>query len=71
MKTTVSIPGMHCDSCATLIKDVSSEFPAIRNVQVDLGSKQVALEYEEGLDLKKWTEDIESLGEKYKVSIIS
>jgi hypothetical protein len=29
MQTHVSIPGIHCASCAALIKDVSSEFSSI------------------------------------------
>lgn len=71
MKTTVTIPGIHCNSCAALIKDVSSEFPAIKNIQVDIESKEVALEHEEGLDVKKWIKEIEALDEKYKVQTIS
>ncbi len=68
MKTTVSIPGIHYNSCASLIKDVSSEFPAIKNVHVDLEYKHVTLEHEDGLDMKKWTQEIEALDEKYKVT---
>ena len=67
MQTTVSIPGMHCASCAALIKDVSSEFPAIKKVNVDLQSKQVTLEHEEGFELHTWSAEIETLGDAYKV----
>ena len=65
--TTVQIPGIHCASCAALIKDVSSEFPAIKSVNVDLVSKKVTLEYESDFDLAKWQVEIEGLGEAYKV----
>lgn len=68
MKTTVSIPGMHCASCATLIKDVSSEFPQILSANVDVGTKIVTLDHDESFDLQKWTNEIESLGETYKVT---
>lgn len=67
MQTTVSIPGMHCDSCAALIKDVSAEFSAIKNVSVDLHTKNVTLEHEEEFDWQKWMKEIEALGETYKV----
>ena len=50
-----------------LIKDVSSEFPAIKNVSVDLQTKKVTLEHEEGLDLVPWKKEIEALGDAYKV----
>lgn len=68
MKTVLSIPGMHCDSCAALIKDVSSEFPAINNVDVDLRTKRVTIDHSENLDLAAWSKEVEALGEKYKVT---
>jgi len=71
MHTTVSIPGMHCDSCAQLIQDVSSEFSEIKNVQVDLSTKKVVLEYEDGFDQAKWKTEIETLGDAYKVHPVS
>jgi len=71
MKTiTVSIPGIHCDACSMLIKDVSSEFPAIANVEVDIATKQVTLEHDENFDVQKWKEEIESLDEKYKIHAV-
>lgn len=70
MKTVVSIPSMHCNSCAALIKEVSSEFPAIKELQVDIESKKVTLEHDENFDLPKWSQEIEALGEEYKVHIV-
>jgi copper chaperone CopZ len=67
MQTTVSIPGIHCASCASLIKDVSSDFPSIKNVDVNIESKKVMLDHDEHFDTAKWTEEIEALGETYKV----
>lgn len=67
MQTTVSIPGIHCPSCAALIKDVSSEFSAIKNAEVDIDTKNVTLDHDESLDMQKWTDEIEALDEKYKV----
>ena len=69
MQTTVSIPGMHCASCAALIKDVSGEFPSIKSINVNVETKIVTLDHDERLDLQKWTEEIESLDPKYKVHL--
>lgn len=67
MQTTVSIPGIHCASCAALIKDVSSEFSAIKNVDVDIETKKVTLDHDESFDLQQWKSEIESLDRKYAV----
>lgn len=67
MPTTVSIPGIHCASCAALIKDVSAEFPSITNINVDIDTKKVTLEHDENFDMKKWAEEIEGLDPKYKI----
>lgn len=67
MKTTVQIPGMHCQSCATLVKEVGEEFPGVHNVNVDLESKEVVIDHDDNLDLAALTKEIESLGDEYKV----
>ncbi len=67
MQTTVSIPGIHCASCAALIKDVSSEFPSIKNISVDVDTKKVTLDHDETFDMQKWSTEIESLDPKYKI----
>ncbi len=71
MQTTVSIPGIHCASCAALIKDVSSEFPAIKQAEVDIETKKVTIDHDDGFDMKKWTEEIEALDPKYKILPVS
>lgn len=67
MKTTVSIPGMHCNSCVEMIKEVSSEFPAIQKIDVNLETKIAVLEHADEFVLGAWVEEIEALGEDYKV----
>lgn len=67
MQTTVSIPGIHCPSCASLIKDVSSEFPLIQKVDVDIEGKTVTIDAADDFDIRKWTQEIEALDAKYKV----
>jgi copper chaperone len=69
--TTVSIPGIHCDSCANLIKDVSSEFPQIKQVDVDIEQKTVTLNHTDDFDQAAWSTEIESLGETYAVLPLS
>jgi len=67
MQTTFSIPGMHCSSCATMIKDVSAEFPEIKSANVDVQTKQVMLEHDDAFNVSKWKAEIEALGDAYKV----
>jgi len=67
MQTIISIPGIHCASCAALIKDVSSDFPAITSVNVDSDTKNVTLDHDENFDKQKWSEEIEALGDTYKI----
>jgi copper chaperone CopZ len=67
MKTTVKIPGMHCNACATLITEVSEEFPSVHGINVNLESKVVTLDHDESLDIPTWTKEIESLGSDYKI----
>ena len=67
MKTTVFIPGIHCASCAALIKDISSEFPSIKSVDVTIETKNVMLDHDENFDIQKWSAEIESLDPKYKI----
>ena len=38
MTTTVHIPGLHCDSCESLVKQVSHDYPLIRSIDVDFVS---------------------------------
>ena len=67
METIVSIPGMHCESCAALIKDISGDFTAISVAAVDLASKKVTLTHDDSFDLAAWTKEVESLGDTYRV----
>lgn len=68
MKTSVSIPGIHCEGCAHLIKDVSKDDTSIQQVDVDLNTKMVTIEHDDAFNLQTWTKDIESLNPAYKVT---
>jgi len=67
MKTTVRIPGIHCEGCSSLIKDVSGDNPSVQSVEVDLATKNVTIEHDDAFDLAAWTTEIESLDPKYAV----
>lgn len=69
--TIVSIPGIHCASCVSLIKDISAEFPTITTIDVDLASKRITIEHTDGFDFAKWKEEIEALGNTYKILILN
>ncbi len=71
MQTTVSIPGIHCASCSALMKDVSSAFPSIKSINIDVETKKVTLDHDEHLHMQKWIEEIEALDPKYKVHPLS
>ncbi|OGJ56068.1 hypothetical protein A2706_01950 [Candidatus Peribacteria bacterium RIFCSPHIGHO2_01_FULL_51_35] len=67
MKTTVRIPGIHCASCAALIKDVSSEFRSIQSIDVDLDQKTVTMDHDESFAMDAWKQEIEALNSDYRV----
>ncbi len=67
MKTTVCIPGIHCDGCVALIKDVSSEYPSVQSIDIDMATKNVTIGHDDSFDLSAWTAEIESLDPKYTV----
>lgn len=69
MHTTVSIPGIRCHACETLIRDVSGDFPTISSVTVDIPAKKVALEHDDGFNLTVWAKAIGELGPQYRVQL--
>ena len=71
MQTTVSIPGIHCNSCAVLIKDVSQDFPSIQHIDVDLAKKTVTLKHDGRFDLASWSHALEEVNPAYKAHTLS
>ena len=67
MNTTVSIPGIHCASCVSLIKDVSKDNSGVTSVDVDLTTKHVVVEHDDRFRFDEWKKEIESLNPDYKV----
>lgn len=66
MKTTFTVKGTHCNACKILIEEVCSEFAGVNSCLVDFKTGKTIIEHEPSLDLKKLSQEIESLGE-YKV----
>jgi len=58
---------MHCEACSALIKDISSEFPDIKNIDVDLQTKNVTLDHDESFNFQQWKNDVESIDQKYAI----
>ena len=71
MQTVVAIPGIHCEGCANLIKDVSGDFPAIKKIDIDLSTKHVTLEHDDQFSLPAWSKEVEALNPKYQVQSIA
>jgi copper chaperone CopZ len=67
MTTTFIINGIHCSGCASLIKDISADFPAITNVTVDLDSKRVTVEHAGDVDFDAWKQEIQSANPTYTI----
>ena len=71
MQTIVSIPGIHCEGCSKLIVDVSNDVPGVTSVKVDLKSKHVTIDHENGFNFQDWKKEIESLNPDYTVHSVS
>ncbi len=61
--TTLKVPTIHCEGCVNSIKRSLGRLQGIQTVQVDLGRKQVSVEYDaEKLDTKAIKERVEAAG---------
>ncbi len=58
---------MHCESCVSLIKDVSSDFSSIQKLDIQLDTKKVEIEHAESFNKDLWIREVEALGDTYKV----
>ena len=53
MKTIYKVEGIHCASCEILIEETLSDIKGVKKVEVDLVKKEVAIESDFEIDLKK------------------
>lgn len=68
MKTSFSIPGIHCNGCAELITDVSGDVPGVIATRVHLDTKEVVVEHDEDFNAQEWKKEIEALDPKYAIA---
>lgn len=69
MLTKIKVSGMHCNSCANLIKDISSDIKGIKSFRIDFETGNGEVEHEGADDLEELKKEIEKLGQEYKILI--
>lgn len=69
MITKIKITGMHCQSCANLIKDVCSDVKGIKSCSIDAETGEGEVEHGGPADLDELKKEIEKLGQGYKIQI--
>lgn len=69
MITKIKITGMHCQSCANLIKDVCKDIKGIKSCQIDFETGAGEIEHGALADLDELKKEIEKLGQGYKILI--
>ncbi len=63
MKSTLSIKGMHCQSCAINVEKTLGKQPGVKSSNVNFATEKATLEYNsKKIDLHKFVEIIRSLG---------
>jgi copper chaperone CopZ len=53
MKAEFHIDGMHCDSCAALIKETLEETAGVRNADVSFGGKTAVVNFDQNVVQQK------------------
>ena len=62
-KDILKVQNMHCTGCAMTIKDELSEIPGVKNVEADLKTLLVTIEYTGDVDLhSRFVESLNELG---------
>ena len=66
MTTTITVEGMHCQHCADHVKDALKKIDGVKNVKVDIQTKQVEIISTKQLDLTCVENIINQLGYELK-----
>jgi P-type Cu+ transporter len=53
MKAEFHIEGMHCDSCAALIKETLEETAGVRSADVNFGGKTAVVDFDQNVVQRK------------------
>ena len=69
MITKIKISGMHCKSCANLIKNVCLDVKGIKSCSVDFETGEGEVEHDVSADWDGLKKEIEKLGQEYKIQI--
>ncbi len=62
MKETLKVEGMSCNHCVNSIETNVGELTGVSTVKVDLGKKEVAVEFDNAATLAQVKETIEDQG---------
>ena len=62
MKKIILVDGIKCDKCVSRIKKKLENIDNIKNVLVNLNTKEVTIEYNKEIELDKIYENINNLG---------
>jgi copper chaperone len=60
--TTLNVPTISCGHCKSSIEGAVSELAGISRVEVEIDARQVAVEYDESIELETIIETIEAQG---------
>jgi len=69
-KTTLSVPDISCEHCERTITEALTPLDGVRNVKVDIPSKQVSVDYDEAtVDVERFKAVLQE--EEYPVASAS
>ena len=63
MKTTLTIKGMHCISCKSVIEDACKDISGVKACTVDFKSWKTVVEHDNTVTFDQLKKEIESLGQ--------
>jgi len=52
-KTEISIKGMHCNSCTTMVKEALTDTKGVKDASVDLKSAKAVISFDEKIVTEK------------------
>ena len=64
-KVVVKIGGMHCEHCASHVKEALEKIPSISGVKVSLKEEKATISYKKEIDLEEVKKAIEELEFQY------
>lgn len=62
----IHVDGMHCASCASLVKDAVQSIPGVRSCELDPKTGGGTIEHDEPFDADRLKKEVESLGYRFR-----